>query len=110
MRLLGLRPLAAITAPVAVAAAVLLAPGVAAAAPGSLPAETEPAPSEGMSAEHVFTGVSPSALTPQDDTLTLSGTLHNTGEVPLLDVQVLPRFSRVPLEQRSDVRQVAVDP
>lgn len=110
MRLPGLRPLAAITAPAAVAAALLLAPGVAAAVPGSLPAENEPAPSEGMSAANVFTEVNPSALTPQDETLTLSGTLHNTGEVPLLGVQVLPRISRVPLEQRSDVRQVAADP
>ncbi|MBB5787168.1 DUF6049 family protein [Jiangella mangrovi] len=110
MRLPGLRPLAAITAPVAVAAAALLAPGAAVAAPARVTAEAKPAPSEGMAAENAFTGVSPSVLTPADDTLTLSGTIRNTGEVPLVDVQVLPRFSRVPLEQRTDVRQVAADP
>lgn len=113
MRRPGLRLLAAITAPVAVGA-VLLAPSVAmaapAAAPAGLPAESEPAPSEGMAAENEFTQVSPTLLTPEDAALTLSGTLRNTGDVPLVNVLALPRFSRIPLEQRSDVAQVPVDP
>lgn len=108
MRLIGLRPLAAIT--VTAAAATLLAPLAATAAPAGLAAESEPAPSAGMAAESAFTQVTPTVLTAQDDTLTFTGTLRNIGEVPLLDVQVLPRFSRVPLEQRSEVGLVRTDP
>jgi Family of unknown function (DUF6049) len=43
------------------------------------------------------------------DTLVLAGTVENTGDQPLHDVQALPRYSRVPLTDRADVRAVPTD-
>jgi hypothetical protein len=43
------------------------------------------------------------------DTLVLAGTVENTGDEPLHDVQALLRYSRIPLTDRSDVRSVPAD-
>ncbi|NED98685.1 DUF6049 family protein [Phytoactinopolyspora halotolerans] len=52
--------------------------------------------------------VTPSVLGP-DDELTLAGVVENTGDEPLTNVQVLPRWSNVQLETREEIRQVASD-
>ncbi|WP_162606263.1 DUF6049 family protein [Jiangella asiatica] len=97
--------------PAAVVTAVL-APAVAAAATtatATVPA-ADPAPAEGPAAVSTIQGVTPSVLTPEDESITLTGTVHNTGDVTLHNVQALPRFSRVPLDSRTDVRRVSADP
>lgn len=52
--------------------------------------------------------VEPAAPVP-GDTLVLAGTVRNSGEEPLDNVQALLRYSRDPLESRSDVRRVVDD-
>ncbi|WP_129664410.1 DUF6049 family protein [Phytoactinopolyspora endophytica] len=52
--------------------------------------------------------VSPSTISPGDE-LTLAGVVENTGDEPLTNVQVLPRWSDVQLETREEIRQVSSD-
>jgi Family of unknown function (DUF6049) len=52
--------------------------------------------------------VEPAAPVP-GDTLVLAGTVRNSGEEPIDNVQALLRYSRDPLESRSDVRRVVDD-
>ncbi|HEU4491200.1 MAG TPA: DUF6049 family protein [Jiangellales bacterium] len=52
--------------------------------------------------------VEPAAPVP-GDTLVLAGTVRNSGAEPLDNVQALLRYSRDPLESRSDVRRVVDD-
>jgi Family of unknown function (DUF6049) len=52
--------------------------------------------------------VEPAAPVP-GDTLVLAGTVRNSGEESLDNVQALLRYSRDPLESRSDVRRVVDD-
>ncbi|MGH9252925.1 MAG: DUF6049 family protein, partial [Acidimicrobiales bacterium] len=52
--------------------------------------------------------VEPAAPEP-GDTLVLAGTVENTGDEPLYDVQALLRYSRNPLDDRTEVRRVATD-
>ncbi|SDT68552.1 DUF6049 family protein [Jiangella sp. DSM 45060] len=102
MRLPGLRALAALCAPAAVIGVGLLAPGTAAA--------EEPAPDAGaLTAETTLTGVSPGVLTPDDDAITLTGTVRNTGEEPMSNVQALPRFSTNRVESRDEIRAIGTD-
>ncbi|PZF83703.1 DUF6049 family protein [Jiangella anatolica] len=100
MRLTGLRALAAVSAPAAVAAVGLLAPGTAAA---------EEAAPENVTAESALTAVEPGVLTPSDDVLTLTGTVRNTGDAPLANVQALPRFSGNRIEARTEIRDIGTD-
>lgn len=55
-----------------------------------------------------LTTVGPAAPGPADD-LVLGGTVENTGDGPLGDVQAILRYSRTPLDDRADVRRVATD-
>ena len=102
MRLAGLRALAAISAPAAVIGVGLLAPATAA-------AEEEAPEPAAVSAESALTGVSPGVLTPDDDGITLTGTVHNTGDEPLTDVQALVRFSANRVESRAEIREIGTD-
>ena len=52
--------------------------------------------------------VGPAAPVP-GDTLVLAGTIENTGGEALHDVQALLRYSRNPLDDRTEVRRVATD-
>ncbi|MGH8824763.1 MAG: DUF6049 family protein [Jiangellaceae bacterium] len=52
--------------------------------------------------------VQPAAPEP-GDTLVLAGTVENTGDQPLHDVQALLRYSRNPLTDRSDIRTIPTD-
>ncbi|MGH8774543.1 MAG: DUF6049 family protein [Jiangellaceae bacterium] len=49
------------------------------------------------------------ALPQPGGTLTLGGTVENTGDGPLRDVQAILRYSGIPLDDRAKVRQVATD-
>ena len=53
--------------------------------------------------------VAPSALTSTDETLVLSGTVQNAGDEAIQNAQVLPRFSRVPVQARADISRVGTD-
>ncbi|WP_026877954.1 DUF6049 family protein [Jiangella gansuensis] len=89
-----------------VSAAVLttvLGPAASGAQAADPPAETGP------TAVSTLQGVTPSVLTPEQQSLTLTGSVHNTGDTELQNVQALPRFSRVPLDSRTDVRRVSAD-
>ncbi|SEF14959.1 DUF6049 family protein [Jiangella alba] len=102
MRLPGLRALAALCAPAAVIGVGLLAPGTAAA--------EETAPDAGaLTAETALTGVSPGVLTPDVDAITLTGTVRNTGDEPMSNVQALPRFSTNRVESRDEIRAIGTD-
>ncbi|WP_053203676.1 DUF6049 family protein [Jiangella muralis] len=99
MRLAGLRALAAVCAPAAVIGVGLLAPATAAAE------ENAPDP-DVVSAETTLTSVTPSVLTPDSDGLTLSGTVRNTGDQPMENVQALFRLSGNRVESRSEIREI----
>ena len=43
------------------------------------------------------------------DELILAGTIENTGDEPLRDVQAILRYSTIPLDDRVDVRRVPID-
>ena len=49
------------------------------------------------------------AIPQAGDTLILAGTVENTGDEPLQDVNAILRYSAVPLEDRTEVRQVGLD-
>ncbi|RIQ33635.1 DUF6049 family protein [Jiangella rhizosphaerae] len=102
MRPAGLRALAAVCAPAAVLAVGLLAPGTAAAD------ETAPSTAE-FSAESTLSGVTPGVLTPDSDGLTLTGTVRNSGDVPLEEVRALVRLSGNRVESRSEIREIGVN-
>ncbi|SDU32861.1 DUF6049 family protein [Jiangella alkaliphila] len=102
MRLAGLRALAAVCAPAAALGIGLLAPGTAAAV------ETAP-DAAALTAEATLTGVSPGVLTPDDDGITLTGTVTNTGDEPMGRVQALPRFSTNRVESRDELRAIGTD-
>jgi hypothetical protein len=87
----------------AVPAAVLAA--IAAALVPAAPAVAQPPEAEATAALRT---VEPAAPVP-GDTLVLAGTVRNSGEEPLDNVQALLRYSRDPLESRSDVRRVVDD-
>ncbi|HEU0041603.1 MAG TPA: hypothetical protein VFQ15_04550, partial [Jiangellaceae bacterium] len=82
----------------AVAGLALVTLGIAPASAGADP-----------SAISVLQSVTPTVARP-GDTLTLSGTVTNTGDVALVDVQALPRYHRTPLESRADISRVFTDP
>ena len=63
-----------------------------------------PAAAQGPAVTAVLRTVEPAAPVP-GDTLVLSGTVRNSGDEPLDNVQALLRYSRYPLEGRSDVRR-----
>lgn len=100
----GLRPLIAVGA---VAVATLGLTSLAnAVAPAADPLGQ---PASGPAAVSEVHSVRPSVLTPRDTHVTLAGTVRNTGDETVRNVQVLPRFSRHPIESRSDIRRVATD-
>ncbi len=66
-------------------------------------------PSTGPSAVSSLHSVAPATLTAGDETVELTGTVRNTGDEPVRNVQVLPRFSRTPLESRAEISQVSTD-
>jgi hypothetical protein len=49
------------------------------------------------------------AIPQAGDTLVFAGTVENTGDEPLQDVNAILRYSAVPLEDRTEVRRVGVD-
>ncbi|WP_116947836.1 DUF6049 family protein [Jiangella endophytica] len=102
MRLGGLRALAALSAPAAVVAVGLLAPGTAAAD------ETAPDTAD-VGAESTLTGVTPGVLTPESEDLTLTGTVQNTGDEPLTSVRALIRLSGNRVESRAEIREIGAD-
>lgn len=102
MRLTGLRALAATCAPAVVLAVGLLTPGTAAAE------ETAPE-AAGLAAESTLTGVSPGVLTPDDDGLTFTGTVRNTGDQPMENVRAMVRLSGNRVESRSEIREIGTN-
>ncbi|PSL01351.1 hypothetical protein CLV30_11481 [Haloactinopolyspora alba] len=101
----------------AAAALAALVPGIAVAAPGAAvaanaapaPAADPAAPPAGPAATIALHSATPSVLRPSDDELVLTGTVRNTGDEPVRNAQVLPRFSRVPLESRAEIGRVGTD-
>jgi hypothetical protein len=53
--------------------------------------------------------VQPSILTPDNHNLTIIGTVTNTGDQPITNVQALPRFSRHRVASRADIHKVGTD-
>jgi hypothetical protein len=62
----------------------------------------------GPAATATITTVEP-AIPRAGDTLILAGTVENTGDEPLQDVNAILRYSAVPLEDRTEIREVGVD-
>lgn len=58
----------------------------------------------------VIKDVAPARLTPDTKKFTISGTVTNDGEMPLENVQVLPRWSLDPLQSRDEIPLVAENP
>jgi hypothetical protein len=84
----------------AIAAGLLTAP--AARAQDTTDADAEPA-------VRAFLHTVEPAVPEPGDTLVLAGTVENTGDEPLHDIQALLRYSRIPLTDRADVRTVPTD-
>lgn len=63
----------------------------------------------GAAASSYLHTVRPTALRPGQP-LVLEGTVENTGDEPLTNVQALPRWSTVQLETRAEIRRVSADP
>ncbi|HEU0213365.1 MAG TPA: DUF6049 family protein [Jiangellaceae bacterium] len=93
------RLLLAVALPV-VAAGLLMAPS--AAAQDTTGIDADPA-------VRAFLHTVEPAVPEPGDTLVLAGTVENTGDEPLHDVQALLRYSRVPLTERADVHAVPTD-
>jgi Family of unknown function (DUF6049) len=62
----------------------------------------------GPSAIATIRAVDPAIPAPGDD-LVLAGAVANTGDEPLRDVNVILRYSAVPLDDRAQIRQIASD-
>lgn len=93
----------------AVFVASLLSGAAAAAAAPTTPAADPADVPEGPAVTSALHSLAPSVLTPDADELVLTGTVHNTGNETVRNVQVLPRFSRVALDSRSDIGRVPTD-
>ncbi|NED95480.1 hypothetical protein G1H11_09155 [Phytoactinopolyspora alkaliphila] len=89
------------TATVTAVAVILTSPASAADSPGD--------PGTGTEVASYLHSVRPSVIVPGDE-LVLGGVVENTGDEPLENIQVLPRWSDVQLETREEIGRVSSDP
>lgn len=63
-----------------------------------------------LAATAVIESVDPALITPTTESFTISGTVTNTGADPLINVNIQPRWSKVPVADRAEIRRVLTDP